>query len=53
MEGWEGFVLKEKLKWVMFELRGWHKEHCYNLSDKIHGLKEDLNSLDVKGEKRH
>jgi hypothetical protein len=48
VEGWGGFVLKEKFKNIKKELKVWHKNHCSNLEEKIIKTKEKLNMLDLK-----
>ncbi|MCI07297.1 endonuclease/exonuclease/phosphatase family protein, partial [Trifolium medium] len=48
VEGWGGYVLKEKFKAIKKELKEWHKNHCSNLDERILKTKEKLNSLDLK-----
>lgn len=48
--GWKGFALKEKLKKLKSKLKAWNKEHVGNLEAKIKEAKEELFSLDLKGE---
>jgi hypothetical protein len=48
--GWEGFVLKEKLKLMKGALKEWHVAHSQNLPSRIDTLKGRLSALDLKGE---
>jgi hypothetical protein len=50
VDGWGGFVLKEKLKMIKGALKDWHAAHAQNLPSKIDSLKERLSALDAKGE---
>ncbi|GAU43110.1 hypothetical protein TSUD_373050 [Trifolium subterraneum] len=50
VEGWMGFVLKEKLKGLKILLREWHKQEYGGLEVKIEELKIEICSLDRKGE---
>ncbi|MCH79554.1 cysteine-rich receptor-like protein kinase [Trifolium medium] len=50
VEGWGGFVLKEKLKLIKSALKQWHTFHSMNVPGKIASLKERLAELDSKGE---
>ncbi|PNX89322.1 cysteine-rich receptor-like protein kinase, partial [Trifolium pratense] len=50
VDGWGGFVLKEKLKMIKVALKGWHQIHVQNLPSRIESLKERLAVLDQKGE---
>jgi len=50
VEGWGGFVLKEKFKLIKLALREWHQTHSQNLPAKIATLKDRISSLDSKGE---
>ncbi|CAJ2669290.1 unnamed protein product [Trifolium pratense] len=49
IDGWGGFVLKEKLKWIKTALKDWHISHTQNLPSRIESLKERMAVLDVKG----
>ncbi|GAU51064.1 hypothetical protein TSUD_300060 [Trifolium subterraneum] len=44
VEGWGGYVIKEKFKNIKKE---WHKNHCSNLVEKILQAKEKLNLLEA------
>ena len=46
VEGWGGFVLREKLKLIKTALKDWHSIHAKNLPGKIEGLKVRLSVLD-------
>ncbi|GAU51343.1 hypothetical protein TSUD_13210 [Trifolium subterraneum] len=50
VDGWGGFVLKEKHKMIKVALKEWHKSHVQNLPGKIDSLKTWLSDLDSKGE---
>lgn len=50
VEGWGGFVLKEKFKLIKSALKSWHASHSQNLSAKIISLKNRQTRLDGKGE---
>jgi len=50
IEGWGGYVLKEKLKLLKLALREWHQRHSQNLPARISTLKENIATLDLKGE---
>ena len=50
MEGWGGYVLKEKFKLIKRALKEWHISHSQNLSAQIASLKDRLAELDSKGE---
>lgn len=50
VEGWRGFVLKEKLKKIKFHLKWWNKEQCGNIDRQIEQAKEELAKLDLKGD---
>lgn len=50
VEGWKGYVLKEKLKGIKYKLKDWNKEHIGNLDTLISKAKEELSRLDLKGE---
>jgi exonuclease III len=50
VDGWGGFVLKEKLKLLKGALKEWHLTHSHNLSSRIDSLKVRLSALDLKGE---
>ncbi|MCH83336.1 endonuclease/exonuclease/phosphatase family protein [Trifolium medium] len=50
VEGWGGFVLKEKLKLIKLALKEWHTSHSRNIPEKIASLKERIAALDSKGE---
>jgi len=46
IDGWGGFVLKEKLKLIKGALREWHLSHCNNIPAKLDSLKAQLAGLD-------
>jgi hypothetical protein len=50
VDGWGGFVLKEKLKQMKGALKEWHLTHSQNLLSRIDSLKVRLAGLDLKGE---
>ncbi|PNX62959.1 cysteine-rich receptor-like protein kinase, partial [Trifolium pratense] len=49
IDGWGGFVLKEKLKWIKTALKDWHSSHTQNLPSRIESLKDRMAVLDEKG----
>ncbi|GAU21871.1 hypothetical protein TSUD_33680 [Trifolium subterraneum] len=50
VDGWMGFVLKEKLKGLKAHLRVWHKQEYGGLETRIEELKVEIGDLDCKGE---
>ncbi|GAU36101.1 hypothetical protein TSUD_277120 [Trifolium subterraneum] len=50
VDGWGGFVLKEKLRMIKTALKDWHTAHTQNLPSRIDSLKARLSTLDLKGE---
>ncbi|XP_024630914.1 uncharacterized protein [Medicago truncatula] len=50
VEGWGGFILKEKLKRIKSDLKEWHLSHSHNIPGKISSLKNQINVLDSKGD---
>ncbi|GAU46950.1 hypothetical protein TSUD_180540 [Trifolium subterraneum] len=50
IDGWGGFVLKEKFKMIRLALKEWHAAHSQNLPGRIDSLKVRLSALEVKGE---
>ncbi|CAJ2645440.1 uncharacterized protein LOC123896129 [Trifolium pratense] len=50
VDGWGGYMLKEKLKMIKVALRDWHMAHAQNLPSRIESLKFRLSALDEKGE---
>ncbi|GAU22961.1 hypothetical protein TSUD_247050 [Trifolium subterraneum] len=50
IDGWGGFVLKEKFKMIRLALKAWHAAHSQNLPGRIDSLKVRLSVLEVKGE---
>ncbi|MCH80812.1 cysteine-rich receptor-like protein kinase, partial [Trifolium medium] len=50
LDGWGGFVLKEKLKLLKTALKEWHITHTKNVPGRIDSLKVRLAALDCKGE---
>jgi len=46
VEGWGGFVLREKLKMIKTALKDWHTIHAKNVPGKIEALKNRLSVLD-------
>ncbi|MCH79622.1 cysteine-rich receptor-like protein kinase, partial [Trifolium medium] len=49
VDGWGGFVLKEKFKMIKLALKDWNTTHTQNLPSRIESLKERLAALDDKG----
>ncbi|KAK2429614.1 hypothetical protein QL285_028038 [Trifolium repens] len=50
VDGWGGFVMKEKLKMMKAALKEWHKAHTQNLPSQIDSKKTCLAAFDLKGE---
>jgi len=50
LDGWGGYVLKEKFKLIKLALKDWHQRHTQNLSAKIVSIKDKISILDLKGE---
>ncbi|MCI38654.1 cysteine-rich receptor-like protein kinase, partial [Trifolium medium] len=50
VDGWGGYVLKEKFKMIKSALKEWHMSHTQNLPSQIESLKDRLAALDEKGE---
>jgi len=50
VDGWGGYVLREKFKLIKISLKEWHTTHSQNLPTKISALKDRLATLDNKGE---
>jgi len=50
IEGWGGYVLKEKLKLLKLALKDWHQHHSQNIPARISTLKGKIATLDLKGE---
>jgi len=50
VDGWGGFMLKEKMKLIKLALKEWHQRHTHNLPARISTLKERIDALDLKGE---
>jgi len=50
LEGWGGYVLREKFKLMKLALKEWHFVHAKNIPGKIELLKNRLSVLDEAGE---
>lgn len=50
INGWGGFVLREKLKFIKNALKEWHAVHAVNIPGKIDNLKKRQLEFDEKGE---
>lgn len=48
IEGWGGFVLKEKIKRLKETLKNWNREHFNHLDQKISFLRKEIQILDTK-----
>jgi len=48
VDGWGGFVFKEKLKLLKSTLKEWHSVHVQNIPGRIASLKTRLSDLDDK-----
>jgi exonuclease III len=51
VEGWGGYVLKEKFKLIKSALKDWHASHSQNLPAQIAVLKDRMAVLDGRGER--
>ena len=51
LNGWMGFILKEKLKVLKNRLCGWHKEEYGGLEVQINDLIKEIANLDERGER--
>jgi len=49
VEGWGGYVLREKFKLIKLALKDWHQRHSHNISSKILLLKDKITAFDLKG----
>jgi len=49
IDGWVGFVLKEKLKLIKLTIKEWHISHSKNVAGKVDSLKARLSILNCKG----
>jgi len=50
IDGWGGFVLKEKLKLLKLALMECYQRHSKNLPSRILSLKNKIDALDLKGQ---
>jgi len=50
IEGWGGYVLKEKLKLIRGSLNTWHHNHTQNLEGRLRNVQDRISFLDAKGE---
>ena len=50
VEGWGGYVLKEKFKLLKVALREWHQSHTQNIPARLVYLKAKIEALDLRGE---
>jgi len=50
IDGWGGFVIKEKLKLIKLALEEWHSVHAKNIPGKIDSLKARLSEFNDKKE---
>jgi hypothetical protein len=50
VDGWGGYILKEKMKMLKFALKEWHTNHSRNVPSRIASLKARMADLDGKGE---
>lgn len=49
VEGWGGYVLKEKIKLIKLALKDWHQFHSQNLPAKNLSQKDKISAFDLKG----
>jgi len=50
VEGWGGYVLKEKFKMIKMALQEWHQTHTQNIPIKISTVTDRIATLDAKRE---
>ena len=50
VDGWGGYVLKEKFKLIKLALKDWHQLHTQNSPAKISYLKDKITVFDLKSE---
>jgi hypothetical protein len=50
LEGWMGYVLKEKLKLLKTSIKGWNKVEFGKMDENIRGLISNIRIMDLKGE---
>lgn len=50
MNGWGGYVLKEKFKLIKLVLKDRHQCHSNNLPARISNLKDRITSIEMKAE---
>jgi hypothetical protein len=50
VEGWGGYVVKEKLKRIKVTLWEWHQNHTHNILGKILNVRDCISMLDDKEE---
>jgi len=50
VEGWGGYVLKEKLTMIKMALQEWHHKNTLNIPGKILTVKNRIFILDEKGD---
>jgi exonuclease III len=50
VEGWMGFVLKEKLKRLKIHLKDWHKREFGGGDERIAVIVEEIKEIDTRGE---
>jgi hypothetical protein len=49
VDGWGGFVVKEKLKLIKIALKEWHLTHTKNLLGRIQAIKSQIDVLESRG----
>lgn len=50
IQGWSGFIIKEKLKRLRHKIRGWHLQYFGNINNRIQEKSDLVDSLDKKSE---
>ena len=50
VDGWGGYVLKEKLRLIKLALKEQHQRHSKNLPARISNLKDRISTIKLKGE---
>jgi hypothetical protein len=50
VNGWMGFILKEKLKGLKATIKEWNKEEYGGMEERVERLVEEISAIDEKGE---
>jgi len=50
LDGWGGYVIKEKFNFIKLALKDWHQRHSKNLPARISNLKDCITTIEMKAE---